>query len=232
MPDPTTPNEPVAPSTPTTLSRRGVIAGGAAAGALAVTGAGIQSAQAKPAYGPSSATVTILGTTDLHGNVFNWDYFANKEFDNSKHDAIGLAKVSTLVKDARAEFGTERTMLIDAGDTIQGTPLAYYYARIDPITGGHVHPMAAAMNQMAYDAAALGNHEFNYGIPLLRAYQDQLDFPLLGANALDAHSKQPAFPPYAIHKMRMPDGSKIKVGILGLTNPGSRSGTRPTSRAR
>ena len=61
----------------------------------------------------------------------------------------------------------------------------YYYAKIDPITEGHIHPMAAAMNAIGYDAAALGNHEFNYGLDTLRAFQRQLRFPLLGANAVD-----------------------------------------------
>ena len=116
-------------------------------------------------------------TTDLHGNVMNWDYFKDAEYDDSKHEDIGLAKVSTLVRAARQQAGRHRTLLIDAGDTIQGTPLAYYYARIQPITGGHVHPMAAAMNQIGYDAAALGNHEFNYGLDVLHTFQRQLRFP-------------------------------------------------------
>ena len=46
--------------------------------------------------------LTVLGTTDLHGNVFNWDYFKNAEFDNAAHDDIGIAKVATLIKAARA----------------------------------------------------------------------------------------------------------------------------------
>ncbi len=76
-------------------------------------------------------------------------------------------------------------LTLDAGDTIQGTPLAYYYARVQPIGGNVIHPMARAMNLIGYDAAALGNHEFNYGIPLLRTFESQLNFPLLGANAVD-----------------------------------------------
>lgn len=131
-----------------------------------------------------------MGTTDLHGNVFNWDYFTDKEFDDSAHNDVGLAKISTLVDQIRADRGRRNTLLIDAGDTIQGTQLSYYYAKIDPITAkrGPVHPMAQAMNKIGYDAAALGNHEFNYGIPVLRKFEEQCDFPLLGANALDAKS--------------------------------------------
>lgn len=173
-------------------------------------------------HGPShTAELTVMGTTDLHGNVFNWDYFRNAEYDDSAHNDIGLAKLSTLVDQVRADRGEENTLLIDAGDTLQGTSLAYYYAKIEPITEGGIHPMAAAMNAMEYDAAALGNHEFNYGIPLLRTFEDQLDFPLLGANAIDDATGEPAFAPYVIEKVYPSGGGKpVKVGILGLTNPG------------
>ncbi|GAA3019303.1 5'-nucleotidase C-terminal domain-containing protein [Kitasatospora albolonga] len=167
-------------------------------------------------------TFTVMGTTDLHGRVLNWDYFTDAEYDDKAHNDVGLAKIATLVKQIRAEKGCERTLLIDAGDTIQGTQLAYYYARVEPITGKRApkHPMAVAMNALKYDAAALGNHEFNYGIPLLRAFERQLDFPLLGANALDAKNERPAFPPYVIKELHLGHGRALRVGILGLTNPG------------
>ncbi|MFD5157451.1 bifunctional metallophosphatase/5'-nucleotidase [Streptomyces hawaiiensis] len=197
----------------------------------AVTGAGVALAGAVAAPGAQAAEAnrgakryafTVLGTTDLHGNVFNWDYFTDKEFDDKDHNDIGLAKVSTLVNQVREEKGRRNTLLIDAGDTIQGTQLSYYYAKVDPITakGGPVHPMAQAMNAMGYDAAALGNHEFNYGIPVLRKFEQQCRFPLLGANALDAKTLRPAFAPYSMHRLRTPHGRDVKVAVLGLTNPG------------
>ena len=80
--------------------------------------------------------------------------------------------------------------------------------------------MAQAMNAIGYDAAALGNHEFNYGIPVLRKFEEQCDFPLLGANALDAKTLRPAFPPYVIKGLRTPHGRDVRVAVLGLTNPG------------
>ena len=176
-----------------------------------------------PVSGSSSRSfsLTVMGTTDLHGNVFNWDYFTDREFDDAWHNDVGLAKLSTLVEGVRAERGAAQTLLVDAGDTLQGTPLAYYFAKVEPIGAGQVHPMAAAMNLMRFDAAALGNHEFNYGIPLLRTFQSQLDFPLLGANALDAATGAPAFPPYVLRDVH-PDGAPrpVRVGILGLTSPG------------
>jgi 2',3'-cyclic-nucleotide 2'-phosphodiesterase/3'-nucleotidase len=168
--------------------------------------------------------LTVMGTTDLHGNVFNWDYFKNTEYDDSTHNDIGLAKISTLVPASRERIAADphapRPLLLDAGDTIQGTPLAYYYAKIEPITGGGLHPMAAAMNEIGYDAAALGNHEFNYGLDILRKFQRQLDFPLLGANAQDWTSGLPAFPPYVLKRVQVPGEQPITVGVLGLTSPG------------
>ncbi|MGI5374647.1 bifunctional metallophosphatase/5'-nucleotidase [Streptomyces sp. CA-251387] len=200
----------------------------------AVTGAGvaIAGAAAAPAAQAAETTtakkpgkrysLTVMGTTDLHGNIFNWDYFKDAEYADAKGNAKGLARVSTLVDQVREEKGRRNTLLIDAGDTIQGTPLTYYYAKVDPITaeGGPIHPMAAAMNAIGYDAVALGNHEFNYGIETLRKFEEQCDFPLLGANALDAKTLKPAFPPYFIKKFCVPGAPPVKVAVLGLTNPG------------
>ncbi|WP_446040949.1 bifunctional metallophosphatase/5'-nucleotidase [Streptomyces sp. SID1121] len=212
------------------LDRRTFLERSAAAGAgvALVGGAAIPAEATGKGHGhghgrpPKRYTLTVMGTTDLHGNVFNWDYFTDKEYDDSAHNDVGLAKISTLVDQIRAEKGRRNTLLIDAGDTIQGTQLSYYYAKVDPITAkrGPVHPMAQAMNAIGYDAAALGNHEFNYGIPVLRKFEEQCDFPLLGANALDARTLKPAFAPYVIKKLRTPSGDDVKVAILGLTNPG------------
>ncbi|MEV0259280.1 5'-nucleotidase C-terminal domain-containing protein [Streptomyces sp. NPDC050732] len=214
------------------LNRRKFLGTSAATGVgVAVTGAAVApstaSAASVEASGKSARrerrySFTVLGTTDLHGNVFNWDYFTDKEFDDKDHNDVGLAKISTLVNRVRAEKGRGNTLLIDAGDTIQGTQLSYYYAKVDPITAKHgpVHPMAQAMNAIGYDAAALGNHEFNYGIPVLRKFEEQCDFPLLGANALDAKTQRPAFPPYFMKRLRTPHGRDVKVAVLGLTNPG------------
>ncbi|AZM52685.1 bifunctional metallophosphatase/5'-nucleotidase [Streptomyces sp. WAC 01529] len=214
------------------LNRRKFLGTSAATGAgVALTGGVVApsvaearsaGAEGRPGGRAKRYSFTVLGTTDLHGNVFNWDYFTDKEFDDKDHNDVGLAKISTLVNEVRAEKGRRNTLLIDAGDTIQGTQLSYYYAKVDPITAarGPVHPMAQAMNAIGYDAAALGNHEFNYGIPVLRKFEEQCDFPLLGANALDAKTQRPAFPPYFMKCLRTPHGRDVKVAVLGLTNPG------------
>ncbi|MBT2415551.1 5'-nucleotidase C-terminal domain-containing protein [Streptomyces sp. ISL-12] len=201
----------------------------------AVTGAGVALAGAAAAPAAEAApaghghkpqgkrySLTVMGTTDLHGHVFNWDYFKDAEYTDSAGNAQGLARVSTLIDQVREEKGRGNTLLLDAGDTIQGTPLTYYYAKVDPITaeGGPVHPMAQAMNAIGYDAVALGNHEFNYGIETLRKFEEQCDFPLLGANAVDAKTLKPAFPPYFMKTFRVKGAPPVKVAVLGLTNPG------------
>ncbi|NMO34083.1 twin-arginine translocation signal domain-containing protein [Streptomyces sp. GMY01] len=200
----------------------GVALTGAAAAPAAQAAESAKGAAHHPGKHPKRYALTVLGTTDLHGHVFNWDYFKDAEYADAAGNAQGLARISTLVNELRRERGRENTLLLDAGDTIQGTPLTYYYAKVDPITakGGPVHPMAQAMNAIGYDAAALGNHEFNYGIETLRKFEQQCDFPLLGANALDAKTQRPAFAPYFIKKFQVHGGPPVKVAVLGLTNPG------------
>ncbi|RPF32745.1 bifunctional UDP-sugar hydrolase/5'-nucleotidase [Streptomyces sp. TLI_185] len=210
------------------LNRRKFLQKSAATGA----GVAVASAVAAPAAQAAEVTaakrpakryaLTVMGTTDLHGHVFNWDYFKDADYSDKAGNAQGLARISTLVNQLREEKGRCNTLLLDAGDTIQGTPLTYYYAKVDPITaeGGPVHPMAQAMNAIGYDAAALGNHEFNYGIETLRRFEQQCRFPLLGANAVDAKTQRPAFPPYFIKKFHVPGLPPVRVAVLGLTNPG------------
>ena len=204
-------------------TRRQLLALAAVGGAgLATAGAAgpAQAAGQGPGTDGEVVRLTVLGTTDLHGNVYNWDYFKNAEYTDSRSNDIGVAKASTIIKTIRAEVGAETCITLDAGDTIQGTPLAYYYAKIDPITGGSTHPMAAAMNQVGYDAAALGNHEYNYGLETLRAFESQCDFPLLSANSVDWNTGAPVFRPWVIKTIKLEDRKPIKVGILGLVTPG------------
>ncbi|MFI1029714.1 bifunctional metallophosphatase/5'-nucleotidase [Streptomyces sp. NPDC020951] len=211
---------PVNPMNRRDFVQRSAVTGAAVAVAGAVGSGTAEAAGRKPAKTPRTWSFSILGTTDLHSHVFDWDYYTDAAYKDSKGNSVGVARVATLIKQQRAAKGEERVLLVDAGDIIQGTSLAYYFARVDPITDGVKHPMAVAMNHLRYDAAALGNHEFNYGIEVLRKFEQQCRFPLLGANALDAKTLKPAFPPYTVKKICVPGAPDIKVGILGLTNPG------------
>lgn len=193
----------------------------AAVAALALTG--ISPAEAAPnPRSQQTSQLTLLSTTDTHGNVFNWDYFRNAPYSDSGHNQIGVAQAGTIINQVRAEVGADSVVVVDNGDTIQGTPLAYYYAKQEPITStGLDHPMAVAFNKVGYDAVNIGNHEFNYDLPMLDAFRNDLDMPLLAANVVDAKTGQPMLTPYTIVTRKPSPNKPIKVGILGLTVPGS-----------
>ncbi|NUS77277.1 MAG: twin-arginine translocation signal domain-containing protein [Streptomyces sp.] len=205
------------------MNRREFVQKSAVTGAAVAVAGTLATGEAEAAeHPPRTWSFSVLGTTDLHSHVFDWDYYKDAAYSDAKGNSVGVARVATLIKQQRAAKGEHRVLLVDAGDIIQGTSLAYYFARVRPITdkGAPKHPMAVAMNHMRYDAAALGNHEFNYGIEVLRKFEEQCRFPLLGANALDARTLRPAFPPYTVKRICVPGAPDIKVGILGLTNPG------------
>ncbi len=204
------------------VSRRQVLGGLTASSALALAGWPGSAEAATAGKGTDrSVNITIMGTSDIHSHAVDWDYYADAPYKDSAGNAVGLARVSSVVNQIRADRGRQRTLLFDAGDTIQGTPLGFYYATVEPITKtGQIHPMAAQMNAIGFDAVALGNHEFNYGLPMLDTWIDQMNAPVLGANAVHAGTDRPAFRPYIIKKMHVPGHPPVRVGLLGLTNPG------------
>src|SRR5689334_8944961 len=118
---------------PAGVSRRTVIAASAAATAAPLVASPAAQAHGGHTPAPETYHLTVLGTSDTHGNVYNWDYYRDAEYDDSAHNDVGVAKLAALVNQIRAQ-ATGATMVIDAGDTIQGTPLATYYAKQEPIT--------------------------------------------------------------------------------------------------
>lgn len=148
--------------------------------------------------------ITILGTTDLHGNVYPLDYYTDKP------DQRGLAKIATLIKRVRKE--TEHVVLIDSGDTIQGTPLAYYHNKKN---NQPPDPMMLAMNALNYDAMAVGNHEYNFGLQVLEKARSEAKFPWLSANTYNTGTTKTHYQPYVVKVV-----AGVRVGILGLTTPG------------
>lgn len=157
-----------------------------------------------------STEITLLATTDVHGAVLNYNYATGK----APAKGQGLAKVSSYVKSIRQN--NKNVMLIDNGDTIQGTPLSYYYDVIDTTSE---HPMAKVMGAMKYDSWTLGNHEFNYGLDVLNRVIK--DYKLEGISVLGANIyKQDAtnfVDPYIIKNFNA-NGKVIKVAVIGLEN--------------
>ena len=150
------------------------------------------------------ARVTLLCTTDMHGHIYPFDYYTGKPAD------LGVAKIATLVGKARREF--PHLLLVDCGDTIQGTPLVYYHNRKD---NAPVDPMMLVMNELRYDSMTVGNHEYNFGLAVLGKARSEARFPWLSANTYRTGTGDTAYAPYIVKDV---DG--VRIGILGLTTPG------------
>jgi 2',3'-cyclic-nucleotide 2'-phosphodiesterase (5'-nucleotidase family) len=149
----------------------------------------------------ATRTLTILHTSDLHGHVNPRDNPERREFGE------GLARVVTAVREARAAGGP--ILLLDSGDTIEGSPVqAMVLTGAIPDRGD---PIVRAMNLAGYDAMAVGNHEFNFGLETLRRSERQARFPWLSANIVESGGKS-AFAPYLVKGI-----AGVRVGILGLT---------------
>src|SRR5213594_4901825 len=124
------------------------------------------------------AHLFILSTTDMHGRIFTIDYYTNK------YDNVGIAKVATLVKEARKN--DPDLMLVDSGDTIQGTPLEYFHNKRNNTPPD---PMMLAMNALKYDSMTVGNHEYNFGLKILEKARSEATFPWLSANTYNSDAK-------------------------------------------
>jgi len=177
------------------------------------------------AAGPASAAevrLRILETTDLHMNLLNYDYYQDKPTDE-----YGLAKTITLIKAARAEV--KNSLLFDNGDLLQGNPLGDFVANGPPLRPRQVHPAYKVLNALGVDAANIGNHEFNYGLPFLRSAIAGAAFPYVSANVhIDDGDGDPdndlhAFTPYVILERSVSDTSggqhRLKIGVIGFVPP-------------
>lgn len=164
----------------------------------------------------------ILETTDVHMNLLSYDYYQDKTTDQ-----YGLARAMSLIKAARAE--APNSLLFDNGDLLQGNPMGDYVAKVSPLKDGQTHPAYRVMNQMGYDAANIGNHEFNYGLDFLRRALQGANFPYVNANiyVADEHRNSDkashAFTPYVLLDRQLVDAQgkthAIKVGVIGFAPP-------------
>ena len=164
-----------------------------------------------------TVVVTVLATTDMHGNLYPIDYVTDRPAPR------GLAKIATLIRAAEAD--NPNHLLLDCGDTIQGTPLEFVYQMMVrngsapmglkspvPLTAD---PMMLAMNRLGYDAMAVGNHEFNFGLKNLDKARSQADFPWLSANTVVAPGgRERPFAPYVVKTV-----GGVKVAVIGITTP-------------
>ncbi|MGZ3183950.1 MAG: bifunctional 2',3'-cyclic-nucleotide 2'-phosphodiesterase/3'-nucleotidase [Telluria sp.] len=182
------------------------------------------------------ATLAVLETTDIHSNVLGYDYFKL-----APDDSFGLDRTATLVAQARREF--PNTLLLDDGDTIQGTALADYQAVVKPVRCDETLAVYKALNLMGVEGGGVGNHEFNYGLAYLGQVTGQLfgadgtpvrthacagpAFPIVLANVYSTRTGKPLYQPYRILDKVVravgPDGkpvtAHVKVGIIGFAPP-------------
>lgn len=170
--------------------------------------------------------ILLLDTSDIHGQLYATNY--TNDYSQSGTYSQGLTRVATYIKEMRAQY--ENFYLADTGDTIQGTPLTYYFAFEEDTMPD---PTVKAMRTLGYDMWVLGNHEFNYGMDILT---EQVDYAIADAtegetpitmsmaNYLAAETNSDdskdwatwrGFEPYVIKEY---DG--VKVAIMGIGNPG------------
>jgi 2',3'-cyclic-nucleotide 2'-phosphodiesterase/3'-nucleotidase len=199
--------------------RREVIAamGSLAAGAAL---APLSGALAENAAG--TVKLRLLETTDIHVNLLPYDYYRDAE-DNT----VGLSKLATLIGKARAS--ASNALLFDNGDFLQGTPMGELVAIERGLKRGEIHPVMTAMNLMDYDAATLGNHEFNYGLDFLDAALAGAKFPIccanlaMGALGADPLSDKTYLPPYLVLDREVTDEAgaqhRLKLGVIGVLPP-------------
>jgi 2',3'-cyclic-nucleotide 2'-phosphodiesterase (5'-nucleotidase family) len=158
-------------------------------------------------------TITILSTTDVHGWILPWDYYTDRP-----DERYGLSKAATLIDSIRA--GQPHTLLLDAGDWLQGNPLAEFFARVDTLD--RHFPFLQIVDHLGYDAIVVGNHEFNFGVNYLDRQVAKTNTPVLGANVYYHSTDDPAYVPYIIKEI-----GGVSIGIFGLTTPGSAVWDRP-----
>lgn len=170
-------------------------AAGITAAAAAVTTAAPAASAAS--FWPFTMDLQILATSDTHGKFDPWDYAANKE------DTSGsVAQQAAAIKQLR----TPDTLVIDAGDTIQGNSSQLFLE-------DDIHPMMAAMNAIGYDVWVPGNHEYNYGMDVLQKVMAQQNAQVLTGNVY-APDGTPLANSYTILKKR-----DVRIGLIGMVTP-------------
>jgi|GEM_PF-6875717 len=151
----------------------------------------------------STTHITIIATSDLHGNLIGYRYEDGIETQD------GLAKIQAYVQKVRQE--NPNIILIDGGDFLQGNPICAAYT---PKKNAR-HPVIALMNFMHYDVATLGNHDFNYGMAAQQRALNQAKFKIVCANILDENDACL----YTSQGYTIVERSGIKVAVIGVCTP-------------
>ena len=151
--------------------------------------------------------LTLIETSDVHGNFFPYDFLAG-----GKPGSGSLARAATYIDSLRQARGDDSVILLDNGDILQGQPTAYYYNFIDTTA---THLCADVLNHMRYDAVTVGNHDIEAGHDVYDRWARQCQMPVLGANAIRCKDGSPYFLPYTIIERH-----GIRVAVLGMITTG------------
>lgn len=164
----------------------------------------------------------LLATTDLHAHLFSYNYYTNRP-DHS----VGLARLAAPIQQARSE--STNCLLFDNGDTFQGAPLGDA-ALSDLMPAAQAHPMIAAMNGLGFDAATLGNHDFDYGVDVLERVIACARYPVVLSNVKRKDGTHFAAP-HAIIERGMIDSHgalrMVRIGVAGAVPPQTMQWVRP-----
>lgn len=170
----------------------------------------------KPDGPTQRCTVTVLATSDLHLHLCPWDYYADRPAPGG-----GLASAAGRIRALRRDL--PNALLFDNGDFLQGTALGEALADARPPGPRQTHPMVEAMNLLDYDAVALGNHDFNYGMDFLGAALGGARFPVLCANLWRTDGGPPLFSGWTIleRQVTCEDGRQrpLRLGVAGFLPP-------------
>ena len=167
------------------------------------------------AAGDSKVSLRVIGTTDIHSFLTDFDYYKD-----APTDKFGFTRAASLIEQARKE--AKNSVLVDNGDLIQGNPIADYQAAVG-YKEGKSNPAIDALNLMKYDVGTLGNHEFNYGLKYLDDAIKEAKFPIINANIVKPGTDEPVYQPYFIQKKEVVDEDGVKhtlnVGYIGFVPP-------------
>ena len=150
---------------PPALDRRAALQGAAAALVAPQTRGALAA--------PSRLRLRLIGTSDLHANIFAYDYYRDRPDDTRRPRQDRVADRGG----ARAK-STMRSCSTTATSS-RARRSAIYVALAEGMKRGDVHPMIAAMNALGYAACALGNHEFNYGLDFLDGALARRELPVV-----------------------------------------------------
>lgn len=154
---------------------------------------------------PNAKTTLVIATTsDLHGWMSTTVLFPGQR-------PKGMLHLAPILEKLRQKH--PQLILLDAGDTLQGSPTNYYFNHV--AASPRPLPIIQAMNRLQYDVLAIGNHDFEPSPAVLEKNIKGSRFPWVGANVLDEQG-QPLLPPYAVIERH-----GVRVGILGMLTPGT-----------